>query len=410
VKFINKSSDMSIFLLLAIALILAVGSFIAYQALRSDPVEDALEQKDVINILFVFEGAAGGDRSNTPLGSFVLMYSPANNRAAVIAIPGEIGLILKSVDRVDRIDSMYRSGNPAAYITEIENLLEIKIGYSLVVPQDNLVKIVDLLEGVELFNPQPVEIYEEVPVLFPSGTIVLDGDKALQYISFEIPEEDRGQPHLRRERFFLSFLKSLGEGNSRLQNSQLARAFYPLFRSELTNDSKIRLFNALAVLDLNRINLQPVAGNYRNVSGQELLFPIYDAVVIKDIVRQAQRSLSRDSSGALVERIYTVEVLNGTTTTGLASRTAELIRGFRYEVISTGNADRNDYEKTEIIDRTRLEDVVNVFAETIRCRNIRREADIPGADTGSGAQRSGPKADFTLIIGRDFNGRVVTGN
>jgi anionic cell wall polymer biosynthesis LytR-Cps2A-Psr (LCP) family protein len=411
VKYGNNSQDKSIFLLLAMALILALGSLVVLRVLRSDPVEDALERAEIINILFVFEGAPDGEgRYEKPLASFVLMYSPANNRAAVIAIPGEVGLILKTIDRVDRIDSVYRSGRIAAYITEIENLLEIKIGYSLVVSRDNLVKAVDLLEGVELFNPQPVEIYEDVPLLFPSGNTVLDGDKALQFISFEIPEEDRGQPHLRRERFFMGFLKSLRERNLLLQNSQMAGAFYPLFKSELPKDSKIRLFNALAVLDLNRVSLQPVAGNYREVSGQELLFPYYDAVVIKDIVRQAQRSLSRDSAGALVERVYTVEVLNGTTTAGLASRTAELIRGFRYEVVGTGNADRNDYEKTEIIDRTGFEDVVNVFAETIRCRNIRGETAVPGLAAGSGAQRSGAGADFTLIIGRDFNGRVVTGN
>jgi LCP family protein required for cell wall assembly len=390
---------------LGIALVLALGSFVVFLTLRSDQVKDALEGKDIINILFVFEGAPGEEnRYDRPLGSFVLMYSPSNNMAAVIAIPGETGVILKSVDRVDRIDSVYRHGNAAVYVMEIESLLEINLAYSLIIEREGLIKIVDMLEGVEVFNPQPVEIYEEVPILFPSGNIVLDGDKALQYISFEIPEEDRGQVHLRRERFFLGFLKSLSMGNSRLANRQMAGAFYPLFGGGLAKEGKVRLFNALSALNSNRISLQPVEGIYRDVSGQKLLFPLYDTAVIKDIVRQAQRGLSRDSSGVLTERIYTVEVLNGTTTTGLASRTAQLIRGFRYEVVSTGNAESNDYDKTEIIDRTGLPDVVNVFAETIRCQNIHRE------ETGNDAQGAGPKADFTLIIGRDFNGRVVTGN
>jgi LCP family protein required for cell wall assembly len=401
----TKTRDASIFLLLGIALVLAIGSFVAFLTLRSDPVKDALERKDVLNILFVFEGAPGGEnRYDKPLGSFVLMYSPSNNMAAVIAVPGETGVILKSIDRVDRIDSVYRHGSAAVYVREIENLLELKVAYSLIIEREGLVKIVDMLEGVEVFNPQPVEIYEEVPILFPSGNIVLDGDKALQYISFEIPEEDRGQVHLRRERFFLGFLKSLNEGNNRLANRQLAGAFYPLFVGGLARDSKVRLFNALSTLDSNRVNLQPVEGTYRDVSGQELLFPLYDTAVIKDIVRQAQRGLSRDSPGALMERIYTVEVLNGTTTPGLASRTAQLIRGFRYDVVNTGNAESNDYDKTEIIDRTGLPDVVNIFAETINCRNIHRD------EIGNGVQGSGQRADFTLIIGRDFNGRVVTGN
>jgi hypothetical protein len=275
---------------------------------------------------------------------------------------------------------------------------------------EKLGKIVDLMEGVELFIPQAFEVYEEVPVLFPSGNTLLDGDKAGQYIRFELDGEEPEQIYLRREQFFLGFLKSLGEKHSRLDNPQMAAAFYPLLKTEMNRLTRERLFEALSALDLNRISMQPVAGNYREVSGQDLLIPYYDGTVIKDIVRQAQRSLSQESAGALVERVFTVEVLNGTSTNGLASRTAELIRGFRYDVVSMGNADRGDYEKTEIIDRTGLEDVLAVFADTIKCKNIRYESKISEMDEGPAMRNLDYKADFTLIIGKDFNGRVVTGN
>jgi hypothetical protein len=172
-----------------------------------------------------------------------------------------------------------------------------------------------------------------------------------------------------------------------------------------------RLFEALSALDIDRISIQAVAGTYREVSGERLLIPYYDGTVIKDVVRQAQRSLAQRTQGTLMERIFTVEILNGTTTAGLASRTADLIRGYNYDIISWGNAERNDYEQTEIIDRTGLENVVNTFAGVIRCENIRFESRIPDVDLPDPAARNTEyRADFTLIIGRDFNGRVVTGN
>jgi anionic cell wall polymer biosynthesis LytR-Cps2A-Psr (LCP) family protein len=397
-------SDPSIFLLIAIVGILTAGGFILFQVLRSNPIDEALAEKQVINILFVFEG------DEKPLGSYVLMYSPGNNRAAAISIPGDIGKIIRSINKVDRIDSAYDPKNIGDFVFEVESLLELNIGYSVVFEWEKLGKIVDLIEGVELFIPQAVEVYGEVPVLFPSGNTLLDGDKAGQSIRFELAEEEPEQIYLRRERFFLGFLKNLGEKHNRLDNPQMAAAFYPLLKTDMNRLTRERLFEALSALDVSRINIQPVAGNYREVSGQDLLIPYYDGTVIKDIVRQAQRSLSQESPGALVERVFTVEVLNGTSTTGLASRTAELIRGFRYDVVSTGNADRNDYEKTEIVDRTGLEDVLAVFADTIKCKNIRYESKIPEMEEGPSMRNLDYKADFTLIIGKEFNGRVVTGN
>jgi anionic cell wall polymer biosynthesis LytR-Cps2A-Psr (LCP) family protein len=389
---------------LAILGILAAGGFILFQVLRSNPIDEALADKQVINILFVLEG------DQRPLGSYVLMYSPGNNRAAAISIPGDVGKIIRSINKVDRIDSAYNPKNIGDFVSEVESLLDLDIGYSVVFEWEKLGKIVDLMEGVELFIPQEVEVYGEVPVLFPSGNTLLDGDKAGQYIRFELAEEEPEQIYLRRERFFLGFLKSLGEKHGRLDAPQMAAAFYPLLKTDMNRLTRERLFEALSALDLSRISMQPVAGNYREVSGQDLLIPHYDGTVIKDIVRQAQRSLSQESSGALVERVFTVEVLNGTSTTGLASRTAELIRGFRYDVVSTGNAERNDYEKTEIIDRTGLEEVLAVFADTIKCKNISYESKISEIEEGPSMRNLDYKADFTLIIGKDFNGRVVTGN
>jgi anionic cell wall polymer biosynthesis LytR-Cps2A-Psr (LCP) family protein len=382
--------------------LLAVGAvFFALNMLRSDPITG----EEVINILFVLEGA-----DQKPLGAYVLMFSPMNNRAAAISIPGDVGMILKTTNTVDRIDSVYRPGSAENFKTEVETLLELSVRYTVVFEEERLSRIVDVIGGVELFIPSSIEIYGEEPVLFSSGNTVLDGDKALQYIQFTLDEEEGNEAMLRRGSFFLGLLRSLGEKNALFRDSSLARYFYPQLKTNMNGLTRRRLFNALAMLDIDRIGIQTVAGNYREVSGQDLLMPYYDATVIKDVARQAQRSLSQKTGGNLVERVFTVEILNGTAITGLASRTSELIRGFRYDVIATGNADRNDYEQTEVIDRTGLDEVAKAFADIIRCGNIRFESKIEDDLLAAAPGGNEIKADFTLIIGRDFNGRVVTGN
>ena len=402
-KTFDYKTDISIFLVLAIVLILLGGILFTLNVLRSDPIEEALAGEDLINILFVFE------HEQKPLGSYVIIYSPMNNRAAAISIPGDTGKILKTEDRRDRLDAVYLSSNIEAFKTEIEDLLGLSVNYSIVFETEKLAKIIDAIDGVNIFIPNAYDIYGEEIILFPSGNTTMDGDKGIQYIVFELPEEDTNDSGLRREQFFRGLLKRLGEKKDLLQDPVVARFFFPLLNTRMNRLTQRKLFQALASLDMDRIHIQAVSGNYREVSGQRLLFPYYDGTVIRDVVRQAQRSLEQVTQGTLIERIFTVEILNGTTTTGLASRTAELIRGFTYDVIVTGNADRNDYDNTEIIDRSGIENAVYNFAGVIRCSNIRFESKLPD-DTDPGLMTHENRADFTLILGKDFNGRYVTGN
>ena len=129
--------------------------------------------------------------------------------------------------------------------------------------------------------------------------------------------------------------------------------------------------------------------------------------MIREIVRQTLGGLVR-TEDALVDRVFTVEILNGTATTGLAGRTAELFRGFGYDVISVSNADRNDYDRTLVIDRSGYQEMARAFGELIRCRNIRFDSpDQENPELDLLIQNFEYRSDFTLILGRDFNGRYV---
>jgi anionic cell wall polymer biosynthesis LytR-Cps2A-Psr (LCP) family protein len=400
----KNRADASIFLLAAIALLLAAGIFFVILALRQDPIEEALSGDRVINTLFVFESAG------KPLASYVLMYYPGTKRAAVFDVPGEVGLIIRRINRVDRIDTVYEPQRIGTFEGEVEALLGIDINFFVIYDLPNLGKAVDLIEGVELFIPAVVAVYDEAnPIFFPSGMTRLDGDKVRSFITYRLPEEDRELVTFRRQRFFLGFIKRLGEQNEALKNSSTVQVFQSLIKTGMNQRTRMRLFDELAGIDTDRVNIQSVGGNVREVSGQMLLFPYYDGNLIKEIVRQSLGGLTRQVEGSLTERVFTVEVLNGTGVTGLAGRTAELLRGFGYDVISIGNADRSDYEATEIIDRSGYGDVVGIFADIIRCTNIRSET-LPAEELelNMDLQNLDYRSDFTLIIGKDFNGRYVS--
>jgi anionic cell wall polymer biosynthesis LytR-Cps2A-Psr (LCP) family protein len=403
----KTKGDASVFLLLLILLLLGGGILFIILAIRSDPIEEALSGDRPISTLFVIEG------EGKPLGSYVLFYYPPTRRAAVFDIPGEVGMILSRINRVDRIDTVYDPNRPALFEAEIEKLLGIEINFSVIMELENLGKLVDWIEGVEIFIPAPVEIYEEGnTILFPYGKTRLDGAKVRRYVTYDLPEEERELAYFRRQRFFSGLIKRLGEKAAYLKKPAVALFYQPLLKTSMDQRTRTRLFDELAKIDMDRLNIQSVQGATREVSGKPLLFPLYDGNLIKEIVRQSMAALTRQQEGAASDRVFTVEVLNGTGATGLAGRTADLLRGFGYDVIAIGNADRNDYEATEVIDRSGYEAMARTFAEIIRCRNIRsdtRNEEALELGIEINIQNLEYRSDFTLIIGKDFNGRYVTG-
>jgi anionic cell wall polymer biosynthesis LytR-Cps2A-Psr (LCP) family protein len=396
--------DASAFLLAAILILLAGGIIFISFSLRTDPIEEALSGDRVVNTLFVLE------QDRKPLSSFVLMYYPATGRAAIIDIPRDLGLIIRRINRVDRIDTLYDRQNTGNFEAELEGLLGLDINFSVILGEEELGKVVDLLEGVEIFIPAPVEIYGSPPLLFPAGLVRLDGDKARMYISYELPEEERDIASFRRQRFFLGFIKRLGEMRDTISDPQVDALLQNLLVTSMSRRTRLRLFDEFASIDTDRTSIQSVSGNIREISGQTLLLPSWDGNLIKQIVSQTLGAITRQAEGSLSERVFTVEILNGTNVNGLANRTAELLRSFGYDVISIGNADRNDYEVSEIIDRSGFADVVAAFGEIIHCRNIRSEAPLQeNPEVELESQYVEYRSDFTFIIGRDFDGRYVTG-
>ena len=382
----------SIFLLTLIILLLAIGIIYTLTVFNSGSSGDSLSGDQVIYTLFVI------DNGGRPLSTYVLMYYPTTRRAAIFDIPGSLGLIIRQINRVDRIDTLYDFQRNSSFEAEVARLLGIDITFSVILTLENLGKIVDLIEGVDVFIPVPVDVYQDELVLFPSGLTRLDGDKAKMYLSYELPGENSDMGVHRRQRFFLSFLRRLGEKNEDLKNPQVSELYRSFMKTNMNSRIHTRLFDTLSYIEIDRINMQSVGGNLREVSGQTLLFPHWDGSLIRDIVRQSLVNLIDNSYD---DRTFTVEVLNGTAVTGLAGRTAELLRNFGYNIISIGNADHNNYQRTFIVTSSEMEDRARAFGEIIRCRDIRTETFLQNQEN---------RADFTLVLGRDFNERFVTGN
>jgi hypothetical protein len=382
--------DKSAMLLGLIVLTVLVSALLLYLQVRTDKVTETIQAKQPLAVLFVLHD---GDEL---VFSEVFLYHPATYAGAVLDVPGNLGLIIESMNRFDRVDVLYKPGNLKAFREKLEQFSGLSIPFYIEMSLDGLEHSVDLVEGLELFIANPVERLEGgSPVLLPSGSVVLDGAKIRSFIMYEDPAEIRADSINRRQRLLQSLLKAFGQHAEFLMHQEV----FPYLRENLGTNmdpGALRAFvTELYKLDSERILFHHVLGAERNVDGQVLLFPHYEGALFKNRIAQILDSLGSSEKTQADELAVTIQILNGTNVSGLASRTATLFQSYGFDDSMVGNADRADYEQTIVIDRRGNVAAAQRVADIIRCTRVES---IPDETLDT-------RVDVTIILGKDFNGR-----
>ncbi len=387
----------ALLLVLILLIFISVTVGLAF-SLRVDKVEQNIETDSVIKTLFVMED------KNEVLFTDVFIYYPVSRRGALINILGNTGAIFSSLGRVDRIDAVYSEKGIDVYKEEIEKLVGQTIPFYIVMNLDGFGELTDMLGGMKVFIPSPVDIKDEdgERYLLPSGVVNLDGDKIRTYLTYSKPDEDDEEQIERRQNVLIAFFSALTRNARTLQKMKTFEPVAKRMQSNLEGKEFHTLVTEIANVDSEHLNPTAITGSRRVVDGKTLLFPYYDGQLIKDVVKQATNSLvSLDNEN--VNRIYVLEIQNGTKVQGLARNTSALLQSAGYDVLSTLNADSNDYDKTVIINHIGNAEVAKSLGDFIRCTNIVE-------DTVSDEQiysDDGSNVDFTIILGKDFDGRYV---
>ena len=314
---------------------------------------------------------------------------------------GNTGAIYKSINRVDRIDAVYKELGMEAYKGEIEKLVGKTIPFTVEYTMSDLEFFADYLGGLNVFVPMPVD--EVSPDgekwLLPSGAVSLDGDKIKIFETYRLSSESMDDVDDRRQAVFTSLLAAFRDNKSSVYNAKVFPVFAKRFITNVDYQNFYRLMMQVSDIDTERIVTQTITGSIRTVeSGQTLLFPLYDGQLIKDVMNQSISSLVTGDYGNQ-NRAYVLSILNGTSTQGLARNTSFLMQSAGYEVLETSNAPATD--KTVIINNIGNIEAAKALGKFIRCTNI-VDDDTLEEDSGSSA-----KADFTIVLGKDFDGRIV---
>lgn len=404
-----------VILALIMAVIIASIVFIVI-SLNSDPTAESVKDTEVLKTLLVLT-----DGNQNALATDVLLYYPVSKKGALFNIPGNTGDIYKSLGagtgkgRTDRIDAVYHECGIDAYNDEIENLLNIEIPFNIEISLEDFGLLTDLLGGMKIFIDSPVDLKKNPESdlsdpdsilldrwLLPSGSVTLDGDKVQTFIQYQNEGEESSDVESRRQTVIVSLLSAIHDN----RNVIMQKKNFPLYASKMKTNLEDKVFYKLMShisnidAETDRLAPQTLQGSLRNLpSGQTLLFPLFEGQLIKDFVKTSLEGLVNEGS---TSQRFVLEVQNGTVTKGAATNATVLLRGLgNYDVLPATDADSNDYEHTVIINHLQSEesDALTVLANFITCKNIEHR---PSGTLDSGA-------DFTVILGRDWDGRYVRG-
>ena len=391
--------------------VIATGAFVlSFVRLRSDAVSDLIDAQGRIVVTFMLP-------IDEPSPSFeVLMLDARTGRAALLFVPGSIGVVLPDPQRIGAIAALYGPDGHAALGGRLAELLDLQLDFYVDLSYEGLGRLVDVLGGVEVVIPDTMQILDaDRRVLLPSGSVVLDGDMARAYLSYRTAEEPAAERVERVHRLMQGLLRSIADSPVVLSDPTAKRLLYDAVVTDLNRRAFDRLFATLVELDTDRISLLRVLGRVQEVDDRPLLFPYEEGALLRDSVKQTIAALSVPLDAGDVTPA--VEVLNGTRTSGLAAQAATVFESFGYRVVAVDNADHPDYERTLFVGRRGDPEQARLVAALIQCEGDTAQAAdrVSAADRAIAADRvitpdraiaaSSAAADVTVILGRDFNGR-----
>ncbi len=355
-----------------------------------------------------------GSRSDT---SMILHIPPTHTGAIVISFPRDTMVPIFGCDRDDnghpgqqaqlgvleQLNSTFSYGGPACLWKTLEQVTNIHIDHFVMVNFGGFKSIVNDVGGVPVCLPYAIKDPAS-KLNLPVGKSVVHGDQALAFVRERHIGYGSDLQRINRQQVFLASLAQKIKLSSSLANPTKLYGLVHDIASSLTTDSGLTLTDMYAV-----------ANSLKGLSTSALQFIMAPVVPYppspNDLVEFAQPSaddlfhaIARDNHilkaarrDEHVKPLPTVkpgqvqlQVLNGTSTAGLAATTASQLTARGFKVAHTGNATASSSTVIEYSSATQMPQVNTL------------EKEIPGATARQVASLKG--STLSLVLGSGFKG------
>ena len=427
-----------ILLFLLIALIILIG-WIAYrtqkngggmQGLLSTLVghnEETLKNLQPIQVLLMGVSTDNGGKLTDTI--IVATYDPKNQSASLLSIPRDtfVGKNPQTGTAMDKINTLYLK-SPEKTLTKVNEITGLDIKYYMVIDNEALIKLVDVIGGVE-FNVPIDMVYDDdsqdLHINLKAGMQKLDGNKAEHLLRYrhgnldkktgrylgtypaEYGGNDYGRMRTQRE-FMIETVKQTIQAKNILKVKEIIDIAYEYIETNLSI-STIKDYVPYAV----NINIDAIqsavlpGGSYGPTTkpSYPLWFFIPDkketAKLIKELYSNNSESeeetetdnSSTNTTNSNVSKTEAskikIEILNGSGSSESLEKLKKALSTKGYKVTKTTST--NDTAKTTIINKS---DIDTEFIDNIKS--------ILGTENVSSNSVSSSDVDITIILGKDY--------
>jgi LCP family protein required for cell wall assembly len=387
---------------------IGVGMF-SFLGSRSQPVAPSpgpggegtvLVPGERINVLFLgidwgVNGNHGVRFDATRADTIVLAsFDPDTYEVNILHLPRDTRVAIPGRDGFTKLSHAHAYGGPLLTMETVSQFLGVRIHYYVRADFAGFVEAVDVLGGVEIDVPQNM-FYEDpaqdLYINLRAGRQLLDGEKALQFVRFrQYIDGDIGRIRA-QQAFITAFIRKFYDLDMLWRIPTLVQTVAQHLSTNLDRNTMLQLAATAVKVRQDRIRMEMLPGEPRELreGGTVVSFWVSDPVKTQRLVDLMIHGIDYEANSRI-----RVEVLNGTSSPGATTELVEHLRKLGFVVINVGQADKQNYRYTEVIQYTGDEQSLNhvrraVSAFTRTARLVKRSA----------TERY---ADFTIIVGADI--------
>jgi LCP family protein required for cell wall assembly len=336
-----------------------------------------------INILLLGRGGDGHDGADLTDTILVASIDPVNNKAALVSLPRDFWVTTSNGS--SKVNAVFanaksralRQGNDKkkaegiaaqAVQKEVSDIFGVPMHYYTIVDFAAFRQAVDTVGGVDINITAQTAVKERLwdeitrknyNLDVQPGMQHFDGQRALFFTRSRHTSSRGDFDRAERQRIFIEALAQRVSSAQTYTNpvkvSQLMDNFGDHVASDLSLDDAMRLLtigrkigNKFDSVDL----ADPAKPLVRTgmISGQSVVLPTVgteDYSEIQSLVRNRLRD------GYLASENASVAILNGTETPGLATKKADQLKSYGYNVATVADAPTHNYQNTVIVDLTK---------------------------------------------------------
>ena len=345
-----------------------------------------------------------------PLTDFIMLvqYNPETKRVTALSIPRDTKVI-GSID--GKINSAYaKKKNMNDLIAKVEEVTSVPIDNYILLETSVVEKMVDEIGGITYnvpFDMKYDDNSQNLHINILKGKQTLDGENVVKFLRFRknndktIQWGDIQRIDLQQD-FIKEAVKQIVTPEIIPKLPQLTKLGLSLVKTDISYAEMIKYANDVITFNMDNLRMEVLPGEAGYVDGLSYYIPdtkktveLVQELFYNDEVAEESQVVEQTSniSRNIVEEKddVTIEVLNATTTSGLAAKVSRLLKEENYNVTKTGNYKATDKQKTKIINRGVSDSFVKDLKSELGKGTITKEDKQVSSD-----------ADITIIIGSDY--------